>query len=36
MEFKVKAVEAVEEKSSQQIEQELLNKHEESFTDFGE
>ena len=36
MEFKVKAVEAVEEKSSQQIEQELLNKHEESFTDVGE
>ena len=36
MEFKVKSVEAVEEKSSQQIEQELLNKHEESFTDVGE
>ena len=36
MEFKVKAVEAVEEKSSQQIEQELLTKHEESFTDVGE
>tara|TARA_B100000780_G_scaffold48117_1_gene29897 strand:+ start:692 stop:1828 length:1137 start_codon:yes stop_codon:yes gene_type:complete len=33
MEFKVKAVEAVEEKSSQQIEQELLNKHEEKFSD---
>ena len=33
MEFKVKAVEAVEEKSSQQIEQELLNKHEEKFSE---
>jgi hypothetical protein len=36
MEFKVKAVEAVEEKSSQQIEQELLNKHEEKFSDASE
>lgn len=36
MEFKVKAVEAVEEKSSQQIEQELLNKHEEKFSEASE
>jgi len=36
MEIKVKAVDSTEEKSSQQIEQELLTKHEEQFSDVKE
>ena len=36
MELKVRAVEAVEEKSVQEVEQELLDKHEEKFSDSDE
>ncbi len=36
MELKVRAVEAVEEKSVQEVEQELLDKHEEKFSDSSE
>ena len=36
MELKVRAVDAVEEKSVQEVEQELLEKHEEKFNDSNE
>ncbi len=36
MELKVRAVDAVEEKSVQEVEQELLDKHEEKFNDSSE
>ena len=36
MELKVRAVDAVEEKSVQEVEQELLDKHEEKFSDSSE
>ena len=36
MELKVRAVEATEEKSVQEVEQELLEKHEEKFNDSNE
>jgi hypothetical protein len=36
MELKVRAVEATEEKSIQEVEQELLEKHEEKFNDSNE